>query len=383
KLDRKNFHIYPQHASEIRFPNQKSLIFNNDFQTLRENIFQVFPSCKKGFIELVDALEKCDPFQNTPFQSAKKFVFQHTGNSLLTDMLLCPLMYYGSSVENDMDLNQFVIMFRSIYQEGMFRPAGTIKTFLDALVEQYRSFGGSIRLSCEVKRILHEKGSVTGVELQNNEIVQCDYLLSTIGISETYALLHEIDPYARAKRLGFVESIYLIPQEKATHLPQDKSIIFYNNAELFNYKRPESLVDLRSGVICLPGNFTGRPKQEYTEVRSTHLANYHQWQKLANKRDEYSTAKKRIAASSSRVLEKCIGKFSDDVIYQDTFTPLTIKRFTGKTEGAIYGSPSKAKDGDLGFSNLFIAGTDQGFLGIIGSMLSGVSIVNQQVLPKI
>ncbi|MEE4242533.1 MAG: FAD-dependent oxidoreductase, partial [Desulfopila sp.] len=106
KLDRKNFHIYPQHASEIRFPNQKSLIFNNDFQTLRENVFQVFPSCKKGFIELVDALEKCDPFQNTPFQSAKKFVFQHTGNSLLTDMLLCPLMYYGSSVENDMDLNQ-------------------------------------------------------------------------------------------------------------------------------------------------------------------------------------------------------------------------------------------------------------------------------------
>jgi len=41
------------------------------------------------------------------------------------------------------------------------------------------------------------------------------------------------------------------------------------------------------------------------------------------------------------------------------------------------------KDGNIGYPNLFLAGTDQGFLGIIGSMLSGVSIVNQHILPKL
>ena len=53
------------------------------------------------------------------------------GDQLLVDMILCPLMYYGSSHENDIDLPQFAIMFRAIYQEGMFRPQGTIKDFLD------------------------------------------------------------------------------------------------------------------------------------------------------------------------------------------------------------------------------------------------------------
>jgi len=32
--------------------------------------------------------------------------------------------------------------------------------------------------------------------------------------------------------------------------------------------------------------------------------------------------------------------------------------------------------------NLFICGTDQGFLGIVGAMLSGISMANLHVLQK-
>ncbi|RWX44456.1 hypothetical protein H206_01706 [Candidatus Electrothrix aarhusensis] len=38
------------------------------------------------------------------------------------------------------------------------------------------------------------------------------------------------------------------------------------------------------------------------------------------------------------------------------------------------------KSGRTPWSNLFIAGTDQGYLGIVGAMLSGVTIVNQHLL---
>ena len=38
-------------------------------------------------------------------------------------MLLCPLMFYGSAREDDMDLGQFAIMFRALYLEGFARPA--------------------------------------------------------------------------------------------------------------------------------------------------------------------------------------------------------------------------------------------------------------------
>ena len=62
--------------------------------------------------------------------------------------------------------------------------------------------------------------------------------------------------------------------------------------------------------------------------------------------------------------------------------PLTIERYTGKREGAIYGSPVKVKDGLIGYENLILAGTDQGYLGIIGALLSGVSMVNSHLLMK-
>ena len=49
-------------------------------------------------------------------------------------------------------------------------------------------------------------------------------------------------------------------------------------------------------------------------------------------------------------------------------------------DGAVYGSPVKTRDGTTAFDNLFLAGTDQGFLGITGAMLSGISMANRHIL---
>ena len=62
------------------------------------------------------------------------------------------------------------------------------------------------------------------------------------------------------------------------------------------------------------------------------------------------------------------------------FTPLTVERFTGHINGAIYGSTKKFRDGRIGYENLFLCGTDQGFLGIIGALLSGISMANYHCL---
>ena len=60
----------------------------------------------------------------------------------------------------------------------------------------------------------------------------------------------------------------------------------------------------------------------------------------------------------------------------DVFTPRTVRKFTGHLNGAIYGSPIKRRDGRTDLENLFIIGTDQGFLGVTGAMLSGISMAN-------
>jgi hypothetical protein len=45
-------------------------------------------------------------------------------------------------------------------------------------------------------------------------------------------------------------------------------------------------------------------------------------------------------------------------------------------KGTVYGSTDKTRDGKTPYNGLYIIGTDQGFLGIVGAMLSGISMAN-------
>lgn len=382
RISREQLHIHQQIRSEIIFKGCASLCFSNDFSLIGEEIASTFPHCREGWHKLLAFLDGFDPFAIAPFCSARHFLEQTIPDRLLIEMLLCPLLYYGSSVENDMDLGQFAIMFGAIFQEGLFRPGGTIKEFLDLLLAHYRDLGGEFRSGAEVARILQANGKVEGVELATGETIRCRSLLSTIGVEETLSLLGRPPLPSGPPRLGFIETIFELQPSLCPQLPDDRTIIFFNDSAMFQYRRPAAPTDFASGVICLPQNFEGIPAGNTKEIRSTHLASYKAWKSLAANRSQYAAAKDAAAASSLAVLEGIVGTFSEAIVYHDTFTPLTIERFTAKKEGAIYGCPHKFKDGVLGYDNLFLAGTDQGFLGIVGSMLSGVSMVNRHILPR-
>ena len=383
KIKRKELDLHEQNRSEIHFLNQESLLFSNDFSLFCNEISEKFPRSLTGFNELLSIIDEYDPFAPRDFISARTIILEKLHDQLLTDMLLCPLMYYGSSIENDMDFGQFVIMFRAIFQEGMFRPGGTIKDLLDLLTNHYKTHGGKLRTKAGVKRIIKDEKKAVAVELEDGEEIQCDFLLSTIGSDETFNLLDTPSPIKDMPRLGFVETIFELSPETKLNKNGNNTIIFFNNGTTFNYAKPTDRVDFNSGVICMPQNFQNLDVRPYKEVRTTHLANYDEWKSLSHDKALYTAAKDETAAASLPVAEKILGNFGKNIVYRDTFTPLTIERFTTKKHGAIYGNPIKIKNGDIGYSNLFLAGTDQGFLGIVGSMLSGVSIVNQHILPRI
>ncbi len=383
KLHRRHLHLHEQIQSEICFAGRESLLFSNTFEVFHDQIVSKFPRSVQGFDDVVVAIASYDPFRPQCFTSAKAFLHHFLKDPLLVDMILCPLMFYGSSIENDMDLSQFVIMFRSIFQEGMFRPHGTIKDFLDLLLTHYNQFGGKTLTHSRVARILHDNRKVSAVELETGEVIQCDRLLSTIGYQETMQLLGVKTSGDSGNRLGFIESIFQLPMSCRSSLPLDRTIIFYNKSDRFVYQRPQTRVDFNSGVICFPSNFQGIQPQEYFEIRSTHLADYFSWKSLQSNRPAYLAEKAQTARRSVASIEEIIGNFSGNIVYENTFTPLTVERFTAKKEGAIYGHPQKFKDGNIGYDNLFLAGTDQGFLGIVGSMLSGVSMVNHHILPAL
>lgn len=384
KLRRENLSFCQQIKSEIIFQDLAKLCFSNDRQVLCDSIRTTFPGSVARFERLLQVVSDYDPFTPSPFRSAHAIVSEILDNSLLTEMLFCPLMFYGSCRENDMDFGQFVIMFRSIFLEGFFRPAGTIKDLLDLLQSQLLRLGGRIRTKSAVAKILTRDKKIVGVQLTDGETIACDYLLSTIGYLETLGLLDTPPPGVQEStpRLSFFETIFQI-SPLAPPIKEKTTILFFNQGAKFQYRAPVENVDLSSGVICFPNHFENLPERPQHEIRTTHLANYLAWKKLAEQPQQYQEEKHVVACRSKEAVANLIGSFPGNIVYENTFTPVTIERYTAKLGGAIYGSPDKRLDGRIGYENLFLAGTDQGFLGIVGSMLSGVSIVNQHILPRI
>lgn len=380
KISRKKIITREQFGSEIVFP-EKRLRFSNDLALLKAEIEREFPAALDGFIRLVRAMEDYNPFLPSPWLSARDFLSTYLADPLLENMLMLPLMVYGNAEEKDMDLGQFAIMFRALFLEGFFRPEKTIREFINMLLEQYRSFGGEIRMKSGVFDIIFSRDGrkVRGVRLENGEEISTDMVLSTTGIPVTAKLAGwDLDLNKYTGRMSFMETIALLPARMRESISRNRTIIFFSHRNDWQYQRPDKLIDPSWGVICFPDNFQGIDLGNTFQIRVTNAADYDRWQQLG--RDAYRAAKRQCFSESLEGSSEIVGNYRKDIVYQDSFTPLTIERYTGKGAGAVYGSPIKIRDGRTPFDNLFIAGTDQGYLGIVGAMLSGVTIVNQHLL---
>jgi phytoene dehydrogenase-like protein len=298
-------------------------------------------------------------------------------------MLLCPVMYYGNAEEHDMDFTAFVTLFKSILLEGFARPPDGVRTIVKTLVRKFRGCGGTIRMSCGVERLLVEGDRVVAVRLPSGEECTAETVLSSAGFFETMSLCSDAEDRepneAEAGRLSFVETI-AVSSDTPVRLGHEATIVFFNDAERFTYARPDDPVDLRSGVFCCPNNYEGHEGLPEGQFRLTWLANYERWANLNEA--TYAEAKRSYQPLFFERVEQYVPGLRERTSFVDMFTPRTIRHYTGHRNGAVYGAPRKIRDGRTRLNILFLCGTDQGYLGIVGAMLSGITMANVHVLSR-
>ena len=361
-----------QSFSKILFPNTE-LTFSNDPQRLEDEISKKFPSELKNYQSLLNEVQTFNELDlETPYQSARERIKDFIKDDDLIEMLLCPLLIYGSAWEMDMDFSQFVIMFKSIYLEGLSRPEKGVRTVINILLEKIKEHKCELRFKSGVKKILSENKKVSGVELENGEVLNAPIVFSSIGLPETKTITNDFKENHPIGNLSFTETIiYFDKKPKTSGI--EETLIFYNNRNKYHYQKPKNLFDSQSAVICLPNNFD---TDDYSEgvIRLTNIANYDSWNNLS--KEQYKQEKEAVLKNALNTISKVFPKYSGKVQYADVFTPLTVERFTSHCKGTVYGSTEKSRDGKTEIDGLYICGTDQGFLGIVGSMLSGISIAN-------
>jgi phytoene dehydrogenase-like protein len=383
RLRHDDLQLGQQSYSEVRFPSAR-LSFSNDFELLRSEVARAFPHQVDAFEALVQRVDAYDAFRPTDTTLGARVVLAEVlTDPLLIELLLCPVLYYGSAREDDVDWYQFVILFKSLYQEGFARPEGGIKPLLDLLIGRYRELGGELRTRTGVAELVHEGGRCLGVRLDDGEELSATRVLSSAGWPETMRMAgaeayeQHVDPNELGT-LSFVESILVLDREPAA-LGFDSTIVFFNEADRFDYHRPEGLIDSRSGVICCPNNYASKTPLPEGLVRTTSLANPARWRALEG--EDYASAKQAVTEEALGPVTRHLGfDPRHHEVFRDTFTPRTVERFTGKLDGAVYGCSTKRLDGCTPLENLHLIGTDQGLLGVTGAMLSGISIANRYAL---
>ena len=298
-----------------------------------------------------------------------------------------------------MEFGQFVIMFKALFFEGFARPLDGVRVILRVLLEKYRAAGGERRMKCGVQKIIHRHGQVDTLVLDSGEHVTAKHVISSIGAPETFAICGLGEPIGAEEsslqpelqhqpgRHSFVETITVLNRQPADLGWGNDTIVFFNDSSNFDYACPTTQVDPRSGVICFPNNFNYGDGVNLAEgfFRVTCLANPQAWFGLEEA--TYQADKQRWFGAVQQSARRFLPGVPDDalgsaIVATDMFTPRTITKFTGHVNGAIYGAPKKVRDGKTALANLYLCGTDQGFLGIVGAMLSGISMANYHVLTK-
>ena len=380
-----DFELSPQVGSCIAFPGAR-LRFDNDIELLTSEIAREFPAEVDNFRGLLGQLADYDDLNQDNFGgSARAFLQARFNNELLIEMLLCPLMWYGNAREEDMDYGQFCIMFRSIFLEGFARPFKGVRLILKHLVKRYRELGGELKMRSGVERIVTEDGRAVGVVLESGQQLSAKRILSSAGLIETQRLCDDLSQSTchRAGKLSFIESISVLDQQPS-QLGFEETIVFFNDSPKFHWQAPsDALCDTRTGVICSPNNYL-YPRElgnlEDGLIRLTTIANFDRWSQL----DPSAYARQKMWWFDRSVASavRFIPDFRGHIIDTDIFTPKTIRRFTSHDNGAVYGAPDKVLDGTTHLPNLFLCGTDQGFVGIIGSIVSGISMANMHCLRQ-
>lgn len=378
--------LCPQFGSKIAFPGCE-LRFSNDFALFESEVARAFPAQMDGFRALAEEVRTLDAFNLGSIPtSAREAVQRHIKDPLLEDMLFCPVMYYGSAEEHDMDYGQFAIMFRSLFFEGFARPFEGVRVIIRLLQNKYRELGGIRKMKLGIRKITTEGNHARSLTLDDGSVITADTILSTAGAVETARMCSDQAEDAAADNIGqlsFTETITVLDQPPANFGWED-TIIFFNTRERFYYGRCENdFVDPTSGVICFPNNYDYGDRQlDEGFLRITAMANHDRW--CALNEDDYLAQKEHWYLQLQQVALGILPDAKLDLdahrITKDMFTPRTVRKFTGHLNGAIYGAPNKIKDGRTHLNNLYLAGTDQGFLGIVGAMLSGISMANLHVL---
>ncbi|MBQ4481253.1 MAG: NAD(P)/FAD-dependent oxidoreductase [Victivallales bacterium] len=381
RIRREELRLCPQSHSTIRCGTTE-LRLDNDFASFQERVAKHFPEDREGFEALLAKIEST-AYAGTPQpeRTAREVLAEHLKSRRLQDLLCLPVFFFGNAWGGEMPFGAFATLFKSIFVEGFARPQDGMQPVIELLTSRLQGAGAELHLGCGVTKInLDNSGNFQSILDNSGQVFTADCCLSTIGAVETRKLLGDTDvpvPLSKVQpgEVQFVEALFELDEPAATYGLTD-CMQFIGLESNFAFRPMSSNTPTDSLLVCVPDNYIGVTPTRMLRLSAPVASLGPLHSDLC--RDAMPPGVKSILAQMLLAqLGAYYPRLAGHAKFLDLYTPYTFRRFTGHANGAIYGSPDKFADGATGVPGLALAGTDQGLLGIVGALLSGVLAANR------
>lgn len=217
-------------------------------------------------------------------------------------------------------------------------PMGGSKGFAETLAAKYKNAGGKVRTNCNVKRIIVENDSATGIELENGEVVNCDYMISACDLHYTLDNLFEkkyeikrLTEYDENKSGAPIYSMYLI----SCRTKKDLSKINVNR--YFNCEEFDVLGKKHNSIYVKHFGYDQTLiKDGYTVVQVIADTREDEYDKVAQMdKETYKAFKEELGQKFLNVAQKATGEDYGELELIDVCTPTTFAHWVNGYKGTF------------------------------------------------
>lgn len=286
------------------------------------------------------------------------------------------------------------------YLYGGFYPVGGSWQIANTIIPKIQQAGGEVFTYARVNKILVDDGRVTGVEMSDGHVIDCDTIVSSAGVENTF---HRLLPHDVVADLGYESQmehvkpsfghigVYIGLQATAEELgiPKTNFWIYpgndYDKAVddfVDNPDAPFPVVYISFPSAKDPDYLNRHPGTATIEIVAPAPYEWFEtWEgsTWGKRGEDYETFKAELGERLMQYLYDKLPQLKGRVDYYEVSTPQSTNWFSGYQRGELYGldhTAERLQQDWLGprtrISGLWLTGQDTLTCGVTGAMMSGM-----------
>jgi phytoene dehydrogenase-like protein len=322
----------------------KTVYFHQDKNKTKEELIRNFPKEKRNIILFFDK------FLNEDFLAivgkTKNLTFRQLIDSFFADdklraILSMPLVGNLGLEPQFVSALISVVLYKEFLLDGGYYPEGGIQTFPDALMNRFVELGGEIIFSTRATKIFTKNKKISGVQINNTDIITTQYVVSNADATLTFKTLLD----CQSPETALVEKLKTSPSAFVVYLGINKNLKnllpkHHITWHFSDYKFNHCYGRIKNNKFTPSLNYTlySFPSlvDESLAPKNKDIVRIFQGAQFVNA-NYWKTQKKIFYDTLINKANKIIPGIKDSIEVFETATPMTFYRYTSNKNGALFG----------------------------------------------